>query len=81
MCGNYMGVHCGSRANDCTSNAYLKGNCSSTILYQCPAANVPAQEKGYCSYCANGDKPGIDYCAIGRSGINMFYNHKFKKRF
>jgi hypothetical protein len=74
MCGSWMGVFCGSRAADCSDNAYLKGNCSSTVIYQCPAANVPAQNKGSCSYCAKSDTPGADYCAIGRSGNTTFIN-------
>jgi hypothetical protein len=63
-CGNYIGVHCGERSTD--GSSALKGSCNSAVIYQCPAANVPAQEKGYCSYCAKGDYLGTDYCAIGK---------------
>jgi hypothetical protein len=68
-CGSYMGVHCGERSNDGSNG--LKGTCNSNIIYQCPAPNVPAQSKWYCSYCAKGKKMGTDYCAIGREGIKI----------
>jgi hypothetical protein len=65
-CGNYIGVHCGERATDGTNG--LKGTCNPDIIYQCPAANVAAQSKGYCSYCAKAERLGTDYCSIGRKG-------------
>ncbi len=70
-CGNYMGVHCGERSTDGSDG--LKGTCNPDIIHQCPAQNVPAQSKGYCSYCAKGDKMGTDYCAIGRDIMEQIY--------
>jgi len=64
-CGNYIGVHCGERSTDGSNN--LKGTCNPDIIYQCSAANIPATEKGYCSYCAKSEKAGTDYCAIGKA--------------
>jgi hypothetical protein len=66
-----MGVHCGERSTDGSDG--LKGTCNPDIIHQCPAQNVPAQSKGYCSYCAKGDKMGTDYCAIGRDIMEQIY--------
>ncbi len=41
------------------------GDCNPNVMYQCSAANIPAISKGYRSYCAKGEKPLTDYCAIG----------------
>jgi hypothetical protein len=65
-CGNYIGVHCGERSSDGSNG--LKGDCNKDVIYQCPASNVSAQPKGYCSYCSKSDIMGTDYCAIGRKG-------------
>jgi hypothetical protein len=72
MCKEYMGVHCGERKSDAqpTLREEAPGDCKEYIIYQCSAANIPATDKGYCSYCAKGEKPGTDYCAIGRKGIS-----------
>ncbi len=78
-CGNYMGVHCGERATDQSSG--LKGDCNKDAIYQCPAPNVPAQSKGYCSYCAKSEKLGTDYCTIGREGISKLSFHFTLKLF
>jgi hypothetical protein len=76
-CGNYMGVHCGERATD--QSGALKGDCNKDVIYQCPASNVPAQSKGYCSYCAKGEKMGTDYCAVGREGMKIYKNIELAK--
>jgi hypothetical protein len=70
MCKDYIGVHCGDCINDAepTLREEAPGDCNPSIIYQCAAANIPATSKGYCSYCAKGEKPGTDYCAIGRKG-------------
>ena len=68
-CGKWVGVHCGDRRNNADDGSViLKGGCESNIIYQCPAADIPAQEKGFCSICAKGAYVGTDYCAIGRNG-------------
>jgi hypothetical protein len=64
MCGNYIGVHCGERSTD--GSNYLKGTCNSDIIYLCPAANISATQRGYCSYCAKSEKAGTDYCTSGK---------------
>jgi hypothetical protein len=51
------------------------------IIYQCSAANIPATEKGYCSYCAKSEKAGTDYCAIGKAvndRAGNFINWKYQ---
>ncbi len=70
MCKEYMGVHCGDRKNDAdpTLREEAPDDCNTNFMYQCAAANIPATNKGFCSYCAKGGKPGTDYCAIGRKG-------------
>jgi hypothetical protein len=71
MCRDWIGVHCGDRKSgqNQTLREESPGDCNTAIMYQCPAANIPAQNKGYCSYCARGNLPGTDYCAIGREGL------------
>jgi hypothetical protein len=64
-----LGVHCGIRKN----NGYLSGNCTDDHLYYCHDINVKAYLKGICSWCAEGSKPGIDYCAIGW----LYFDYKF----
>lgn len=78
-CGDYIGVHCGERSSDGSNG--LKGSCNPNIIYQCPAANVPAQSKGYCSYCAKDGKIGTDYCAIGKEGINVYLTRFFHSNY
>ncbi len=76
-CGSHIGVHCGDRRYDGSGRVILSGKCDSDIIYQCPAANVPATEKGVCSYCAKSEKIGADYCSIGRAGnLYLFFNKK-----
>ncbi len=62
MCGVVYGLHCGSRYND----GYITGDCDFDTIYFCPAPYFPAFKKEMCGYCENGDKPGADYCSIGR---------------
>jgi hypothetical protein len=59
-CGSFLGIHCGGRKN----SGILTGNCLSNYAYECRATSNQAIVKMLCGSCAEGSKPGTDYCAV-----------------
>ena len=69
MCGNWLGLHCGLRAEDhnCDPDYYqttLFGDCKAKGFYQCSEIQTKATFKGMCPNCrlADKDNTGRDAC-------------------
>ena len=69
MCGNWLGLHCGLRAEDhnCDPDYYettLFGDCKAKGFYQCSEIQTKATFKGMCPNCrlADKDNTGRDEC-------------------
>ncbi|CAG2163653.1 unnamed protein product [Oppiella nova] len=64
-CGIWLGLHCGSRANQVANNEFLTGKgCLAKGFYQCSEINHKATFKGMCPNCreAAANNLGRDVC-------------------
>jgi hypothetical protein len=69
-CGEIGGFHCGLRSSD--GSYSLNGNCDPNIIYECPAANIPAKVISHCSSCIKGVIMGTDSCGFEKEGISIY---------